>query len=107
MLVNDSETQAIRIQRGVAASGGVFVGGLIQAGPGCRCCVTLLNGEIFYTLREARVVIEAWRNEFNQFRPHSSIGYRPPAPETRQPTEPVSAKLRLALLAAGTAERLT
>ena len=41
----------------------------------------LLNGEIFYTLREAQVLIEGWRREYNQVRPHSSLGYRPPAPE--------------------------
>jgi putative transposase len=41
----------------------------------------LLNGEIFDTLLEARVVIENWRRNFNRFRPHSSLGYRPPAPE--------------------------
>ena len=42
----------------------------------------LLNGEIFYTLQEAQVIIERWRREYNTFRPHSSLGYRPPAPET-------------------------
>jgi len=42
----------------------------------------LLNGEIFYTLREARVVIERWRDGYNRVRPHSSLGYRPPAPES-------------------------
>jgi len=42
----------------------------------------LLNGEIFDTLLEARVVIEGWRREYNQCRPHSSLGYKPPAPET-------------------------
>lgn len=41
----------------------------------------LLNGEIFDTLTEARVVSERWRKEYNQMRPHSSLGYRPPAPE--------------------------
>lgn len=45
----------------------------------------LLNGEIFDTLLEAKVVIENWRREYNQFRPHSSLGYRPPAPETFEP----------------------
>lgn len=45
-----------------------------------------LNGEIFYTLREAQILIEAWRREYNEFRPHSSLGYRPPAPETIMPT---------------------
>lgn len=41
----------------------------------------LLNGEIFYSLKEAQVLIERWRLEYNAFRPHSSLGYRPPAPE--------------------------
>ncbi len=42
----------------------------------------LLNGELFYTLWEAQVVIERWRRAYNQVRPHSALGYRPPAPET-------------------------
>ena len=42
----------------------------------------LLNGEIFTTLLEAKVLIENWRKEYNQFRPHSSLNYQPPAPET-------------------------
>jgi transposase InsO family protein len=37
-----------------------------------------LNGELFYTLREAQVVLEMWRQEYNTFRPHSSLGQRPP-----------------------------
>ncbi len=48
----------------------------------------LLNGEIFYTLKEAQVLIEAWRQHYNTIRPHSSLGYRPPAPETRTPGRP-------------------
>jgi putative transposase len=44
----------------------------------------LLNGEIFYTLKEARIVIETWRRHYNTLRPHSSLGYRPPAPETTE-----------------------
>jgi putative transposase len=40
-----------------------------------------LNGEIFYSLKEAQVVIEQWRIEYNTKRPHSALGYRPPAPE--------------------------
>ena len=43
----------------------------------------LLNGEIFYTLQEAKILIENWRCEYNEIRPHSSLGYRPPAPQTR------------------------
>ena len=42
----------------------------------------LLNGEIFEPLLEAKVVIERWRRQYNRFRPHSALGYRPPAPET-------------------------
>jgi len=41
----------------------------------------LLNGAIFDTLLEARVLTEHWRREYNMCRPHSSLGYRPPAPE--------------------------
>jgi transposase InsO family protein len=41
----------------------------------------LLNGEIFYTLAEAKIVIEQWRRYYNTVRPHSALGYRPPAPE--------------------------
>ncbi len=41
----------------------------------------LLRGEIFYSLREAQVLIEAWRRHYNAVRPHSALGYRPPAPE--------------------------
>jgi len=41
----------------------------------------LLNGEIFMTLLEAKILIESWRREYNEIRPHSALGYRPPAPE--------------------------
>ena len=41
----------------------------------------LLDGEIFYTLREAQIVIESWRRHYNTIRPHASLGYKPPAPE--------------------------
>ena len=42
----------------------------------------LLNGEIFYSLKEARIIIEEWRRHYNTVRPHSPLGYRPPAPES-------------------------
>jgi putative transposase len=45
----------------------------------------LLNREIFTTLLEAQILIEQWQKEYNQVRPHSSLGYRPPAPEARIP----------------------
>ena len=54
----------------------------------------LLNGEIFYTLREAQVLIENWRWEYNNLRPHSSLGYRPPAPEAWLPSQATFAPLR-------------
>jgi transposase InsO family protein len=44
-----------------------------------------LNGEIFYSLKEATAVIEQWRKHYNTCRPHSSLGYRPPAPQTSAP----------------------
>ena len=66
------------------------VAGAGTSGRRCRAIVgcdrdelrdELLNGEIFYSLREAQVVIEQWRRHYNTIRPHSSLGYRPPAPE--------------------------
>ena len=51
----------------------------------------LLNGEIFYTLLEARALIEQWRRQYNRVRPHSSLGYRPPAPEAVAPSPLVAA----------------
>ena len=45
----------------------------------------LLDGEIFYSLREAEIVIESWRRHYNMVRPHASIGYRAPAPEVFVP----------------------
>lgn len=56
----------------------------------------LLNGEIFYTLLEARVLIERWRQHYNCCRPHSSLGYRPPAPEAIDPASAGLAALRSA-----------
>jgi putative transposase len=46
----------------------------------------LLDGEIFYTLREAEIVIESWRRHYNGVRPHASLGYRAPAPEVLVPS---------------------
>ena len=45
----------------------------------------LLNGEIFYTLKEARIIIESWRRHYNSVRPHASLGYKAPAPEVFVP----------------------
>ncbi|KIC36084.1 hypothetical protein RA27_22335 [Ruegeria sp. ANG-R] len=47
----------------------------------------LLNEEMFYSLREAQILIEEWRKHFNTKRPHSALGSRPPAPEAIIPME--------------------
>jgi putative transposase len=65
-----------------------------------------LNGEIFYSLKEAQVVIEMWRKHYNTIRPHSALGYRPPAPLTwitasgtlRRATELLTARSWIRLL---------
>jgi len=46
----------------------------------------LINREIFYTLREVQILVEQWRREYNTIRPHSSLGYRPPAPQAIRPS---------------------
>ncbi len=60
-----------------------------------------LNGEMFYTLMEAKILIERWRRIYNGLRPHSALGYRPPAPEAILPLPPGSATLRPAAMALG------
>jgi len=50
----------------------------------------LPNGEIFYSLEEARIVIEGRRRHYNERRPHSSLGYRPPAPAALCPERPAA-----------------
>ena len=64
----------------------------------------LLNGEIFYTLAEARILIEAWRRHYNTVRPHSSLGSRPPAPEATTPPWLASGSASLHLRPAMAAE---
>ena len=86
---NGTEFVAKAVQDWIAAVGGrtAFIA------PGCpwengyiesfnaRIRDKLLEGEIFYTLAEARVIVESWRRFYNTSRPHGSLGYRPPAPE--------------------------
>ena len=60
----------------------------------------LLNREVFTTLAEARVLIEQWRREYNEFRPHSALGYRSPAPQAILVAAPTS------LMGAGQVDRL-
>jgi hypothetical protein len=47
----------------------------------------LLDGEIFYTLKKARIIIEQWRQHYTKVRPHSALNYRPPAPESTVPMD--------------------
>ena len=47
----------------------------------------LLNGEVFYSLKEAQIIIEQWRRHYNTKRPHSALGYRPPAPKVIMPMD--------------------
>jgi putative transposase len=67
----------------------------------------LLDGEIFYSLAEAIVLIEAWRRHYKTIRPHSSLGDRPPAPETATPPLPPFASASLHLQAAMAKEATT
>jgi Integrase core domain len=46
-----------------------------------------LNGEIFYSLQETQILTEKWRVEYNTERPHSALGYRPPAPQAILPKQ--------------------
>jgi transposase InsO family protein len=89
---NGSEFTAHRVQEWLArvgvqtlfiAPGSPWENGYVESFNG-KLRDELLNREIFYTLREAQVLIEGWREEYNQRRPHSALGYRPPAPEAIQ-----------------------
>jgi len=62
-------------------------GSVSGASPRCVRIVrpSLLAREVFDTLLEAEVLIERWRKAYKTVRPHSSLGYRPPAPESRRP----------------------
>jgi len=51
------------------------------------------NGELFYTLHEAHMLIKRWRRHYNTQRPHSALGYRPPTPEARTLTQQVTESL--------------
>ncbi len=57
----------------------------------------LHDPQIFYTKQQAQVQIERWRQHYNRFRPHSALGYRPPAPEAIEITPPGMVSLSLAV----------
>ena len=52
----------------------------VRLGSPSRLRDELLNGEIFTSLKEAQILTERWRREYNEFRPHSALNYQPPAP---------------------------
>ena len=59
-----------------------------EAGISQQLRVECPNQQIFFSLKEAQIVIEQRRNQYNTIRPHSSIGYRPPAPQTSTGYQP-------------------
>jgi putative transposase len=71
---------AVGVKTAYIAPGSPWENGFIESF-NARLRDELLNGEIFYTLREAQVIIESWRRHYNTVRPHASLDYRPPAPE--------------------------
>jgi transposase InsO family protein len=70
--------------------GSPWENGFIESFNG-RMRAEFLNGELFHTLTEAKILIEQWRRFYNTRRPHSRLGYQPPAPESLQPTIFISA----------------
>jgi len=64
--------------------GGPWENGYIESFNG-KLRDELINREVFTTLTEAKILTEEWRREYNQFRPHSSLRYRPPVPEAVLP----------------------
>ena len=77
-------TTAVGAKTAYIAPGSPWENGYIESFNACLRD-ELLDGEIFYTLREAQIVIESWRRHFNTIRPHESLGYKPPAPEVFVP----------------------
>jgi putative transposase len=75
---------AVRAKTAYIAPGSPWENGFIESF-NARLRDELLDGEIFYSLKEAKIVIESWRRHYNTLRPHGSIGYKPPAPEVFVP----------------------
>jgi putative transposase len=75
---------AVGAQTAYIAPGSPWENGYVESF-NARLRDELLDGEIFYSLREAEVVIESWRRHYNTVRPHGALGYRPPAPEVVLP----------------------
>ena len=80
-------------QAGYVTPGSAWENGYVESF-NARLRDELLDGEILYTLREARTVIESWRRHYNAIRPHERLGYKPPAPELFVPASAWPAALR-------------
>ena len=77
--------EALQVQTLFIEPGSPWENGYVESFNG-KLHDELLDGEIFYTLTEAKILIDRWRRQYNTVRPHSALGYRPPAPETIMPT---------------------
>lgn len=75
---------AVGARTAYIASGRPWENGYIESF-NARIRDELLEGDIFYTFAEARVIVESWCRFYNTLRPHGSLGYRPPAPEVFNP----------------------
>ena len=76
--------EALQVQTLFIEPGSPWENGYVESFNG-KLRDALLDGEIFYTLTEAKSLIERWRRLYNTVRPHSALGYRPPAPEAIAP----------------------
>ena len=76
--------EALQVQTLFIEPGSPWENGYVESFNG-KLRDELLDREIFYTLTEAKIVIERWRREYNTVRPHRALGYRPPAPEAVKP----------------------
>jgi putative transposase len=81
---------AVSAQTAYIETGSPWENGYVESFNG-KMCDELLNGEIFYTLKKAHILIKQWRIHYNTKHPHSALGYRPPTPETNIPpnTKPI------------------
>ena len=76
--------QALDVETLLIEPGSPWENGYVESFTG-KLREELLDREVFYTLTEAKVLIERWRRQYNTARPHSALGYRPPAPEAISP----------------------
>ena len=76
--------EALQVQTLFIEPGSPWENGYVESFNG-KLRDELLDREIFYTLTEAQILIERWRRQYNTVRPHSALGYRPPAPEAVSP----------------------